>query len=556
MIVIFVFLLLGIINRSSPVQSEDAHLASGINHYMFDNFDMYRVNPPLVRCVSSLPVYLFCKIVPCWDRVNSHPFLRSEHFTGVDYVKANASEIVFQFRLARLTCLLFALLGAGICYLFAAELYGKSARIVALLLWCFSPFVLGHAATIMPDAHTASLAVASVYCFWRWLKKPDFWNALIAGLVLGLAELCKFTLLVFYPLFILMWIIYRTPEFRNLTRTEWWRQGQQFTAIVLISIAVINTGYLYEGTGKTLGSFRFQTATLSGVDSLHDVPSGGGNRFNGTLLGYFPMPLPANYIQGIDTQKLDFERGLPSYLRGEWSDHGWWYYFLYALLIKTPLGTLGLFALAIFCSLFFGSTNAAWRDEMVVLLPGLAILVLVSSQTGFSVHSRYVIPALPFFFVWMSKVGKAFELRHRSLAVAVVLLLAWSIGNSLWVYPHCISYFNEIVGGPRNGPKHLLDSNIDWGQDLFQLEKWCKDHPEIENLSVAYWGSYPIDLTSIPTKGIPPLGEPELGWYAVSVNNLFGQEKQYDYFLDFEPAARIGYSIYIYQIGEEDLEQK
>jgi hypothetical protein len=51
-------------------------------------------------------------------------------------------------------------------------------------------------------------------------------------------------------------------------------------------------------------------------------------------------------------------------------------------------------------------------------------------------------------------------------------MLAWSVGSSLWYYPHSLSYFNELVGGPMGGPKHLLDSNIDWGQDLFYLKDW------------------------------------------------------------------------------------
>ena len=148
---------------------------------------------------------------------------------------------------------------------------------------------------------------------------------------------------------------------------------------------------------------------------------------------------PANMIQGIDTQRLDFERGFPSYLRGEWADHGWWYYYLYALLIKTPIGTLVLLLLAIYCTFFIRQCNASWRDEMVILLPGIVLLAFVSSQTGFPHHSRYIIPALPFFFIWMSKVGKAISWKRPLFSTIATILLLWSIGSSLWVYPHSIS---------------------------------------------------------------------------------------------------------------------
>ena len=314
-------------------------------------------------------------------------------------------------------------------------------------------------------------------------------------------------------------------------------------------------------------------------------------------------------IQGIDAQKCDFERGLPSYLRGEWADHGWWTYYAYALSVKMPLGTWGLLALAIYCSVFLKGYNASWHDEMLVLLPLATFFVFVSSQTGFSVHSRYILPALPFLFIWISKVGRAFTIEIQEgnprstkyVRVLIVLMLGWTIASSLWVYPHSLSYFNELavilrtphdmeyptpirstdavqksawqkiqsvgVAGPRYGPRHLLDSNIDWGQDLFYLERWCARHPDARPMRVAYWGTYPLDLTSIDSAGEPPIGPnafrlgerashaspgPQVGWYALSVNEIYGRNKEYRYFLHFTPFATAGYSIYIYHITLED----
>jgi hypothetical protein len=389
-----------------------------------------------------------------------------------------------------------------------------------------------------------------------------------------------------------MWLIYRLPEIKTLTKKDWIQQCKQIAVIFFISVVIINMGYLLEGTGKFLGSYRFQTTLLTGCKSLKDIPTGGGNRFEKTPFAYVPIPLPSNYVQGIDTQRLDFERGLSSYLRGEWSEHGWWYYYLYALLIKTPLGTIGLFLLAIFCTLFQKGYNASWRDEMVILLPGIVLLIFVSSQTGFSVHSRYIIPALPFFLIWISKVGKAFSLKRPIVSTITSVFLVWSLLSSLSIYPHSLSYFNELAAiiptpedknypkpppeilqmswqkktfwqktnhiltaGSRNGARHLLDSNIDWGQDLFYLEKWYQWHPEAKDMKVAYWGSYPLELTQLPSKEHPPADKPQAGWYALSVNSIYDKEKQYRYFLNFEPIAMAGYSIYIYHITPEEIDR-
>jgi hypothetical protein len=338
-----------------------------------------------------------------------------------------------------------------------------------------------------------------------------------------------------------------------------------------ITVYTINCGYLFEGTCLPLEGERFHSKMFTGCGT-YGMPVE-ANRFGGTWLERVPVPLPANMLSGIDKQRFDFERGLPSYLRGEWSGCGWWYYYLYALAIKMPLGTWWLVGLAVGVTIIGRGFTASWRDEMVVLVPFAVILSFVSSQAGFSVHSRYVIPALPFLFVWTSKVARVFHAslvtkkRRLTVAAVVVLALTWSIGSSLAIYPHSVAYFNELVGGPRHGAEHLLDSNIDWGQDLFYLRRWLDRHSDVRLDGLAYHGVYPVTTAGIPETPHPANGPewehrssdrvddqlgPRPGWYALSVNYLHDCSRQYQYFLHFEPVAMAGYSIYIYHISVED----
>lgn len=589
-LIIHIGLLAWCATKCGPVQSEDAHLASGISHILLGRFDLYRVNPPLVRMVAALPALMLHPTTQ-WGRYFTGTQERCEYTVGSDFAYCNQPRTIWLVRIARWTCVVFSLCGCCICYLWAQQLFGKCAGVFALVLWCFSPYILGHASTIMPDAHAAAVGTAAVYCFWRWLKKPQWSEAIVAGVVLGLAELCKFTMLVLYPLFFLFFMVYQLSERKSLIQRGWMRQGTMFTLTLFVSICIINYGYLFEGTFTPLENFRFQSMLLSGRDSLPDIPPEGANRFGDTWFGKFPVPLPVNMVQGIDTQRYDFERGLPSYLRGQWSGHGWWYYYLYALAIKVPLGTWCLVTLAIGATTLGGGCSASWRDEMVVFVSGLTILIFVSSQTGFSVHSRYVIPVLPFLFVWTSKVARVFELRpftRKRLAMAATILaaLAWSIGGSLAIYPHNLSYFNELAAvlptssdslyskaigsrneehgilstikyvltiGSLNAPRHLLNSNIDWGQDLLYLKDWLDAHPTVKIDGLAYYGSYPAALVNIPETRMPPTSSdtgPRPGWYALSVNYIYSRDSQYRYFLCFVPEAMVGYSIYIYHITE------
>ena len=564
----------------SPTWQEPAQLAAGVSWWRFGRSDMFRVAAPLVNRAASL-AFLPLRPLLYRNEFNRPPQDRDEHARAARFLLDNPRIVGKCCSRARLACITFSLLGAYCCRWVACRLYGAPSGLVALVLWCSCPYILGHASRVTADAHSAAFALAAVASFWFWLRSPDWPRAIVAGSALGLAQLSRFTLLILYPLFPVLWLVYFLSKHGKLPRWERLRQAGMMGVIGLMSVYVINLGYAFDGTGTRLGDFRFHTTMLTGSRSLDAIPLEGGNRFAGTWLAALPVPLPANMLEGIDVQRYDFERGLPSYLRGEWTDHGWWYYYAYALAIKMPLGTWCLVGLAVGATIFGRCYSASWRDEMVVLAPFLVILVFASSQTGFSVHSRYVIPALPFLFVWTSKVARVIEIRpftQRRLALTaiVVLSLAWSVGSSLAVYPHSLSYFNELVGGPRRGGEHLLDSNIDWGQDLFYLKDWLDEHPGAKLHGLAVWGSYPATLVGIPETPYPPIAPaatreggassfaartlrqmpsegadqfgPKLGWYAISVNYLYGRDRQYRYFLGFQPVAMAGYSIYIYHI--------
>ena len=217
------------------------------------------------------------------------------------------------------------------------------------------------------DVAAGVFALCAIYYFQYWLRKLNFNSAFFAGFILCLAELTRFTLLILYPITVILWVIYRFPRIGICSHVSIRRPFLQWLVLCGISLFVINIGYMFEGTGKLLRDYRFQTTLFTGYSTLKDIPFNGGNRFDGsgnftdTALGYLPVPLPKNCIQGIDTQRLDFECVMPSYLWGKWSDRGWWYYYRYARLLKTPLVTIGLFVLTVFCTFFLKGYNADWR---------------------------------------------------------------------------------------------------------------------------------------------------------------------------------------------------
>ena len=481
--------------------------------------------------------------------------------------------------LARWACIPFSLLGGYISFRWARELYGDLAGILALALWCFSPNILAHGSLITADAGGTALGIAAAYFFWRWLKKPTWSRALAAGVVLGLAELTKLTWIILFGLWPLLWFIWQCSEpDRWRLRREWLIGGTHLALILCIALYVLNLGYGFEGSFSRLRDFHFVSQSLATRGDEESEPAGGNakNRFASTWLGAIPMPVPKNYVMGIEVQRRDFDDfGRPSYLRGEFRDHGWWYYYLYALAIKVPIGTWALVLLAAWLRFRRRDCSAGWRDEVILIVPPTVLFVLVSSQTGFNHHMRYVLPTFPFAFVWASQLARVVPSENWKAALLAGVALAWSVGSSLWVYPHSLSYFNELAGGPTGGHAHLINSNIDWGQDLLYLKRWLDDHSEAQPLQLVYYGYFDPRIAGIEFTLPPPgvsveegqrvtLPKLKSGWYAVSINFLRGfpyrapdgvggrrllATDTYSYFQTFEPVAMAGYSIYIYRIS-------
>ncbi len=565
-------LLLGWLGwTASPNRTEVGHMAATVYFWNTLQFDVFHVNPPLTRMMTSVPVAINRPQYD-WDFYSNRPQSRSEWVLGKAFIAANGPEKVrWCFTLARWSLIPLLLLGGFFGYRLSREIYGDASALVFLVIWCFSPYLLAWGATMCPDAVAASLGLVALYAFRRWLRQPSWRQAVIAGACLGLLPLTKTTWIIAFGIWPLIWCLWMLPT-RFDRRDEHSRPrppAGQMAAILLLGLYMLNMGYFFEGTCRPLGKYVFVSQSLHG----QEVPEGQwgmpitGNRFADTWLGKMPVPLPTQFVQGIDTQRYDFERGFPSYLRGEWADHGWWYYYLYGLAVKMPLGTWCLMFLAVLATLFRINCNANWRDEMLLLVPFAMVFLVVSSQTGFSANSRYVLPALPLLFVWVSKVGRLLVSRHSLQATLVAFSLSWMIASSLWVYPHCLSYFNELAGGPRNGPAHLLESNIAWGQELYRLEDWYENHTQSRPLHMALSGRYPIGVTRMELAGSPPsspsgsdsLGSypvdaigPQPGWYALSVNEIFGRSRQWRYFLEFDPVAGAGYAIRIYHITPDD----
>jgi hypothetical protein len=550
-------LLLRLDWTTSPNRTELGHIAAALRFYETGSADLFHVNPPLLRMLVGPAIALSVKPQTDWTDYSTDPTKRSEWATGVAFIRANDCETVrHSFFIGRAVCIPLILLGGFFGYRFSCELFGGAAGFVFLALWTFSPLILGWGTTICPDVTAASLGIVALYIFWHWLKAPTWKLTVLSGLTLGLLPLTKLTWIVAFGFWFVIWLLVVIPTFIFNCR-ESFRQFRQMAFLLTLALFVLNLGYCFDGSFKKLGDYSFHSASLT-----NDVS---GNRFSESWFGTIPMPFPEQFILGFDTQRIDFEKGMPSYLFGVHAGHGWWYYYVVALAVKEPIGTLLLIVMAVFL-VFFVRFRSTWRDEIVLLVPLFGLLIAVSSQTGFSLHSRYIIPALPILYTWSSRTGRLIHSNNLAIRTIVPICLIASAASSLWVYPYSMSYLNEMTR--ERIPPPLLGSNIDWGQDMYELKNWLEDHPESRPIRVAMSNIYPLETLGIKSAGLPPRWKPgqetvgtwreqirvgpRPGWFLLGANDMFSAGHEYEWLWSVPPIKRIGWSTYIFHVMLEE----
>lgn len=488
-LLILQFTLLTLINLfSAPAFDEWGHLPSGLYHIQFSDYRPYQVNPPLVRLIAAFPAWLagggFDYVHPIvnWE-------VRSEWRLAEDFFQEHGLNSLFYFWIGREVLLFFPLFGTYLIHSIARRYLGVAGARIAICLWVFSPLVLAFGSLLVPDIPATVLGLWAVDRFVRWLKEASTRNISMAAVATGLAMLSKSTWVILPVAFLL---IAGIDRWRSKSWHAWKRDGRHFLSAVVITWFVIHAGYEFQGVLQPLGKFEFHSEALASnkaeqgqsPDSQDSAPQlKTGNRFRGSVFGWIPSPLPAAYLKGIDLQKLDFENGFDSYLFGVRKQGGWWYYYLVGLFLKQSLFLWAMFLVALFCSVrrlrtVTSPNNLFWLVSIAI--PGICVLVLVSLQTGFNHHLRYVFPVLPILYLFCAQAG-----RGRYRVFAMILAMAY-VASCLLILPRPYAFFNATTGGSQNGWKFMDNSNLDWGQDWFTAVWWLRQNPDKTPAYVLY----------------------------------------------------------------------
>jgi len=305
----------------SPVYDGTAHLASGLAILRIGDFGYYRVNPPLHRLWMAAFVEAACNPeLPTLEPASlARPSNRKEFDLGRQLIRSNPEnfpKILFTARLCRIP---IVLLGGWIVF-GTVRLFSKNdvGALIGAMLWFSSPLLLGHGWTLLPDAFSTVAMAFLLFASLRWLEKRDWQSWMVAGLAWGIALSTKFS---FCPVY-LLWPV--SLMIHQLAMREWGiRQASKLVASHVghgfVALVVVWCAYGFDGVGVPFELHRLESDMLR---AYGDQPDEEGRSPMTSFVRKLPSPLPEQFLVGVDTQKLDFDRGQKCYILGRWYETG------------------------------------------------------------------------------------------------------------------------------------------------------------------------------------------------------------------------------------------
>ncbi|HEX2534933.1 MAG TPA: glycosyltransferase family 39 protein [Chitinophagaceae bacterium] len=374
----------------------------------------------------------------------------------------------------RYLTLALCLLTGLFLYRFADALYGKAAAVLAFLLFLFCPNLNGHGALVTTDAFSALFTLTTAYFFYRCSLKASAGNLLLFGASLGIAQLSKQSLthlLFIFPLCAFYLHIRTNRKDRANVRLSAGRVIIVLAALLL----VLNAGFFFQDTGASLSSYSFRSRFFTALQSSTGI------------LADWPLPLPRPYVAGLDlTKNIDeIGGGHPEssgeiYILGTAREgRGFWYYYLVALVLKTPLPYLliGMYWMfrRIRCRERFTLT-----EQWLLFLMGY-LFVYFSFFYNSQVGIRHVLMLLPLGYLFISQAAVHYlRSPFKWKKVVPVYLALHTLITFYYYFPNLISYTNELVLPKRNAYKLLADSNLDYRQGAFWAAKYLETHPDVQ----------------------------------------------------------------------------
>jgi hypothetical protein len=542
--------------NQSTTSDELVHLTGGFSYWAFNDYRLQPENGNLPQRWVALPAWIAGSRFPDLDQVywrKSDAWVMGHEFfyeTGEDHFP--------KLMAARAMTALFSVALGALIFCWSRRLFGTQGALVSLIFFAFSPTFLAHGGYATSDVCIALFMLASIGAYWRHLNTPGLGPFLLSAVLFGLACVAKFSAVFLLPMMMVCALVYLLA-----------RRGEAGAiALSALGHAAVALAIIWAFYGFRYSAFN---PALPAADQFIEswpqmyASTGGVGRVIHFLADRHALPEAFLYGAAYVAQTSQ-ERG--AFLNGEYSITGWRSFFLWAFAYKTTVPFIVASGWAVWVAvrarLRRVAARAGGQEELLPLTPLLALFLVywaISISSHLNIGERHLMPVYPVLFILTGALGRWFVRPLGWRALMAAGLVAWHVSESLSIAPNYLAYFNQIAGGPANGHNHLVDSSLDWGQDLPGLKSWI-DHNAApgETVFLAYFGTGEPRYYGLPVKRLAyingfhedepyiPLGP---GIYCISASMLqqvystvrgpwtIALEKEYQFLRTYEPAFQI-----------------
>lgn len=455
---------------------EPLHIVSGLAYWQRNDYRLQPENGNLPQRWCALPIAVMLPRAPLDERAWRHSDAPE---LGRALLYDSSFDPATILRAARAMAVCWSIGICGVVYAWSRRLNGPGGAVVTLALAALWPSFLAHGPLATSDACLACLFTASCLAIWISLERVTVGSLAASSAAVGLTAIAKHSAVLLAPVAVALVaaamvarlpLMVRVGRLRFSPGTPWRRLAVRLAALGPPLVAAVfciwaAAGFRYEACapGEPPGRFYF-------FESLAGSAERAGLVGQAALLAARWRLLPEAWLHGLCTVVAK-GAARNAFALGHYSTHGWWWYFPLCIGVKNTIpGLLVVSWGTLAAGVALARRRQAARSlELLAPLVMIVVLAPILLASRLNIGERHCMPLYPPLLVlaggaWRSGGGPA-----RRLALGA--LLAWHAAEGVARWPATLAYFNEIV--PR-GREHewLVDSNLDWGQDVPRLAAW------------------------------------------------------------------------------------
>lgn len=510
----------------SQTTDEAVHLSAGYTYLARNDFRYNPEHPPLIKELAALPLLILKPHIPDdslqWSKAGNFYYdsWKENREFGDELLYQsgnNVDQILFWCRVPII--ILTLLLGLTI-FLIAIRLWGWLGGLFPLVMYVFDPTVTAHGHLITTDIGISLGILLSVWAFWCFLNRPNYKNIIWLGLAIGIAFLSKFTAIILVPIILVLFILYILKQ--KFCILDIVKLLVKIIIAIIISWFVIWAGYRFN-TNLLPISLQISRAIAIANSSIR------------------PLIIPRDFYKGLFMVVGHAGGGHSSFLLGQISNSGWWYYFPVLILFKTvPIELLIIF-ISIIVLYSLRSHNSLAKFLLVAAIVYLAVAMLTKADLGI----RHILPIYPLLFIITGVLTKLKQNKIQEIMIIGLLIL--QIISWVRIQPYDLSYYNIFARGSYSGWKIAGDSNLDWGGDIKRIKKYIIDN-QINSPFVDYsWdGESALDYYGIKRQPIAQFSPSSKDFIILSADIM--HDPKYIWLKNRVPFARPTPGTFVYRL--------